>query len=638
MQTQPYVEGGQGPMNGHHPSSASSILVADCGTVFTKVSLFGLVEGQYRLMARGEAPTTLTPPTEDITKGITQAIESIEFITGRRFTSDGRILSPEQADGNGVDVFITTVSAGGPMRLVVLGAVSPDLEELVRQAVSGLYAETSSLPSPSYIATSTSAPASVETGPLTGNTATATELREPWTPERVALEWERQIGHMRELQPHAALIVGMADGPAGAASLQEACQLLVSAPPQPDQQREAAISTSVPTNNMASPQPAILYAGAPQYVEAVRRMLQGVAEVTRVESLVSQAQLGPLSIAASALYERDVIQHLPGYQRLQQWSVAPPVATSTSLSSLVRFLAQHYSMNVTAVDIGATTTSLILAGDSGQFIPMVNAGIGVGPGVGNILQQVGVERVVRWLPFDVTEDELRQYVLNQMQHPQVIPTRQRSIQIGQAFAREALLLTVEAARQRNFAWLDADLILATGGILSHAPTYGQAALILLDALQPRGVTSLALDCTMLIPQIGAVAMVAPVAAVQVNENDAITHRLGTCVVPFGTIPQGQTALRVDIQYTDGRQVTVDVKGGSIEVIPLRAHEQALLSLFPVPGVDVGLGPGERARAAEEIDGGLLGLIIDARGRPLALPPDKLERQARLVQWMEAIGA
>jgi hypothetical protein len=78
--------------------------------------------------------------------------------------------------------------------------------------------------------------------------------------------------------------------------------------------------------------------------------------------------------------------------------------------------------------------------------------------------------------------------------------------------------------------------------------------------------------------------------------------------------------------------------GTIEVIPLRVNEQALLTLIPAPTVDVGLGVGEHARAAEEIDGGLVGLIVDARGRPLNLPTDDTERQARLLQWSQALGA
>ncbi|HEY6411057.1 MAG TPA: glutamate mutase L [Ktedonobacteraceae bacterium] len=634
MSTQPYAEGGQGPTSSSNPTSVKSLLVADCGTVFTKVSLFGLVEGQYRLMARGEAPTTIAPPYEDITKGIIQAINIIEFITGRLFISEGRIISPEQPSGDGIDVFISTISTGGPIRLVVLGAVDEGMERFVTQAVSGLYAEAHMLPSPSQIATS--APAAVPVG--AGARSSRGNADGPWTPEHVAFEWERQKVLIRELQPHAALIVGMANGPAGPAPLQEACQLLVNATAELNEQHGASSSAGIAASDIASQQIAVLFAGAPQYVDAVRRMLQGTAELTQVESLVSQAQIGSTSVAVGGLYERDVIQRIPGYSRLHSWSSSAPVPTATSLSSLVRFLAQHYAMNVTAVDVGGATTTLMMAGEGGEFVPKVNCGVGVGPSVGAVLQRVGIQRIARWLPFDIAEDELKQFVLNRMLHPHVLPTSQRDLQISQAFAREALISTVELAKANSSEWLDADLILATGGILAHAPKYGQAALMLLDALQPRGVTSLVLDRTMLIAQLGAVATVAPIAAVQVNENDAVTHRLGTCVIPFGAMPEGEIAVRVGLEYTNGRQATVDVMGGTIEVIPLQTNEQALLSLFPAPTVDVGLGRGERARAAEEIDGGLIGLIIDARGRPLILPNNDTVRQQRLLQWMQAIGA
>lgn len=632
MNTQPHAEGGRESAHSSNPSPASSLLVADCGTVFTKVSLFGLVEGQYRLMARGEAPTTIAPPYEDVTKGIIQAINVIEFITGRHFISEGRIISPEQPIGDGVDVFIATISGGEPIRLVVLGAVDASMEELASQAVSGLYADVYALPSPSFVATTAVAPVSVGAGAMAAAAGGA------WTPERVALEWERQTERIRELQPHAALIVGMADGAVGPSPLQEACHLLINATRELNERHGASASAGVSPHDVASRQVTVLYGGAPQYIEAVRGMLQGTSEVVRVDALVSQAQIEPISIAAGELYERDVMQQIPGYARLRTWSTADPMPTATSLSSLVRFLAQHYAMNVTAVDVGGATTTLMQAGEGGEFIPMVNSGIGVGPGVGAILEKVGIQRIARWLPFDTSEDELRQYVLNRMLHPHVLPTTQRDLLISQAFAREAIILTMEVAQQNKFAWLDADLILATGGILAHAPKYGQAALMLLDALQPKGVTSLVLDRTMLIAQLGAMATVAPIAAVQVNESDAVTHRLGTCVIPFGQLPPtGEIALRVDIDYTNGRHVTVDVMSGSIEIIPLPANEQASLSLFPAPTVDVGLGQGERAKAAEEIDGGLVGLIIDARGRPLAFPADDKERQARLLQWMQTMG-
>ena len=624
MQTEPYLGEGPGSTSSQNPASASSILVADCGSTFTKVSLLGLVEGQYRLMARGVSPTTFSGPNGNVTRGIIQAINEIEYITGRRFVVDGQITKPEDPSGEGVDVFVSTVSVGSPMRLIVLGGVTRELETLAAQSVSGLHAETFALPAPSFLAAMQpdALPAGVAARPQSSPSHPVA-----WTPEQVSAEWERQIARICELQPQAALIVGQADNPAGVAALQEACQLIIQAVKALSQQSESG-SYQLP----------VLYAGAPQFVEAVRRMLNGYAEVTRVETLVSQSQLGPVSMAASALYERDVIRRVPGYETLRSWSNADPIGTASSLSSLVRFLAQHYAMNVAAIDVGSNNTTLMMAGEHGEFIPLVNTGVGMGTGLGAILQQVGARRIARWLPFTVSEEELRQFVSNHMLHPESLPTSQRELHLFQAFAREAIMLSRDASGTENFGQFEADLILATGGILAHAPRYSQAALLLLDALQPRGVTSLVLDRTMLIAQLGAVATVVPVAAVQVNENDAVMHRLGTCVVPFGDLPQGQVAIRVGVEYSNGRQVTAEVMSGSIEIIPLKLNEQALLTLYPAPTVDVGLGPGERARAAEEIDGGLVGLVIDARGRPLSFSTNENERQARLLQWMQIMGA
>lgn len=625
MSIQPHSEEEQGSGRNATPinqAAINSLLVADCGAVFTKVSLFGLVEGQYRLMARGEAPTTITPPQEDITIGIIQAINVIEFITGRRFVENKRIISPEQSGGDGADAFIATISAGGPLQLAVMGAVNPTLENLASQAISGLYAQAQTVPSPAFVAAMTPNPVAVGAGPA-GAAA--------WTPERLAQEWERQAGRLRELHAHVALIVGMADNPAGPTPLQEACQLLINVSREHNEQRGTTLS------GISSKPPSVIYAGAPQYVEAVRRMVQGVSEVTRVDPLISQAQLGPITMALGTRHEQAVLQQLPGYERLRNWSSSAPVASATSLSSLVRFLAQHYAMNVTAVDVGGASTTIMLAGEQGEFMPMVHTGVGVASNIGAVLQKVGWRNIARWLPFDTSEEEVRQFVLNRMLHAHVLPTNARELQISHAFAREAMSLTLEEAKKTSAEWPDSDLILATGGILAHAPKYGQVAMMLLDALQPRGVTSLVLDKTMLVSQLGAVATVAPITAVQVNENDAVTHRLGTCVVPFGNVDPGQLAVRVGVEYNNGKQFSVDVMGGTIEVIPLRLNEQALLTLYPSPTVDVGLGPGERARAAEEIDGGLVGLIIDARGRPLVLPSDETERQARLLQWSQALG-
>jgi hypothetical protein len=76
--------------------------------------------------------------------------------------------------------------------------------------------------------------------------------------------------------------------------------------------------------------------------------------------------------------------------------------------------------------------------------------------------------------------------------------------------------------------------------------------------------------------------------------------------------------------------------GSIAVIPLEAGERATLELRPARRFDVGLGEPGRGVTAEA-EGGILGLIIDARGRPLELPADGDRRRELVGEWMTSLG-
>ena len=76
--------------------------------------------------------------------------------------------------------------------------------------------------------------------------------------------------------------------------------------------------------------------------------------------------------------------------------------------------------------------------------------------------------------------------------------------------------------------------------------------------------------------------------------------------------------------------------GDIELLPLPAGEKASLEIRPERHFDIGLGQPGRGAVAQ-VEGGLLGVIIDARGRPLRLPGDDLERQQQLQQWLNALG-
>ena len=55
--------------------------------------------------------------------------------------------------------------------------------------------------------------------------------------------------------------------------------------------------------------------------------------------------------------------------------------------------------------------------------------------------------------------------------------------------------------------LTLDMIVGSGGVLSHAPHRAQSALMMLDAYQPEGVTMLAVDSIFMMPQLGVLSTV-----------------------------------------------------------------------------------------------------------------------------------
>ena len=91
-----------------------SLLGVDLGSAFTKVALFELVEGQYRLIARAQARTTTA---SHVYEGLEQACRQIQEITGRQLF-DGEPLAGDVGGGRGVEVLSAVLSCFPPVRVL----------------------------------------------------------------------------------------------------------------------------------------------------------------------------------------------------------------------------------------------------------------------------------------------------------------------------------------------------------------------------------------------------------------------------------------------------------------------------------------------------------------------------------------
>ena len=57
------------------------IMATDCGSTTTKAILIEKIGDEYRQTYRGEAPTTVEAPYEDVTLGVRNAVREIEELT-----------------------------------------------------------------------------------------------------------------------------------------------------------------------------------------------------------------------------------------------------------------------------------------------------------------------------------------------------------------------------------------------------------------------------------------------------------------------------------------------------------------------------------------------------------------------------
>ena len=80
----------------------------------------------------------------------------------------------------------------------------------------------------------------------------------------------------------------------------------------------------------------------------------------------------------------------------------------------------------------------------------------------------------------------------------------------------------------------------------------------------------------------------------------------------------------------------ELKTGQIQCFPLREEELADIELMPTKGLDLGGGKGEKMNVC--VGGGLVGLVIDARGRPLIIDQaDEAKRFTQLMEWQQAMS-
>ena len=591
-----------------HPLNV--IVATDCGSTTTKAILIEKVGDEYRQTFRGEAPTTVEAPFEDVTRGVLNAIAEIEELSGRRILDGEKIITPCRDAKTGVDIYISTSSAGGGLQMMVTGVVQNMTGESAQRAALGA-------------------------GAIVIDVLASNDGRLP----------HEKIERIRTMRPDMILMSGGTDGGA-VTHVVEMAEYIAAAEPRP----RFGATYKLP----------LIYAGNKEAQPQVQKILgeKAALEVTEnIRPVLEKENLAPARNKIHDLFLEHVMQQAPGYRKLIDMTGAPIMPTPAAVGLIMETIAKREHLNLIGVDIGGATTDVFSVFD-GVFNRTVSANLGMSYSISNVLAEAGLANIMRWVPFNIDEQTLRNRIKNKMVRPTTIPQTLDELQIEQAIAREALRLALihhkslatglkgvqqertisdafeqQASGKSLVDMLKLDLIVGSGGILSHAPRRIQSMLMMVDAYEPLGFTMLSVDSIFMMPHLGVLSTINENAATDVFVRDCMVY-LGTCVAPIGRLKDGERLAEYELTFPDGRVVKDQLKMGEVRLFPLGLNQKARLAMQPVKTVNLGQGMG--TPVSREVQGGVVGLLLDGRGRPLQLPADEPARVAALTKWFESV--
>ena len=583
------------------------ILATDCGSTTTKSILIEKIDGEYRLSHRGEAPTTVEAPFEDVTRGVINAITELEELSERKILDGEKFINTSSDNKNGIDLYISTSSAGGGLQMMVAGVVKNMTGESAQRAALGA-------------------------GSIVMDIIASNDGR----------KYHEKVKRIRELRPDMVLLSGGVDG--GTKShVVELSEILAAANPRPRL-----------GNNYKLP---IIYAGNKEARKEVNKTLVDKTDLKMVDNIrptLEVENLQPSRDKIHDLFMDHVMAQAPGYDKLKKWTHCPIMPTPGAVGEIIQRIAKKEQISVVGVDIGGATTDVFSVFED-KFNRTVSANYGMSYSICNVLADAGVENVSRWLSHDLKDSDLTNRIANKMIRPTTIPQTLDELIVEQAIAREALRLSFD--QHKKFAvslkgvqqertisdtfdqtmtgetlvnMQDLDMVVGSGGVLSHAPRREQACKILIDSFLPEGITELSVDSIFMMPQLGVLASVNEKAAIEVFNKDCLV-RLGTCIAPYGEGEIDQEMLDYTI-FVEGEKYTGTLKYGEMKVIKAKYIEcKANLNLkgnFSIQNKSVFEG---------SIYGGEVGIVLDGRGRPFNFNMNTENRKSLIDNWRSAIN-
>ncbi|MCE1253620.1 MAG: glutamate mutase L [Anaerolineae bacterium] len=567
---------------------AESFLAIDLGSIYTRASLFDVVDGEYRYIATGVSRSTHEAPFNDIGECVHNAIANLQDISGRVIlTKDARIVMPTNAEGIGIDRFVMTYSAGPELKMVIAGLL-PDvsLGSALRlaQTIRGKVVDTIGI-----------------------NDRRKTEL---------------QVDSILKGSPDLIVLSGGTDNGASRSVLKLVETIML-------------VCKVLPQNK----RPKVMYIGNAFLAGKIKEILKkwtNVATAPNIRPSIDFENLtGAMDILGNVLTYLNG-QSIGGFEGTARLCTTPAAPTAHAFGKMIQFISRINDpvKGVLGVDIGSSATTLAVAQLENYALKVLPCGMG---SAASYLAHPGfVEQIALSVTQPVSQDVIRDYLWQKSLHPDMLPLTEETFAIERAALTLILRLAArEALAQTRRDFLQGEPILVTGSSINNMPCPEHSLLTLLDGLQPVGVTTLILDRNNILASLGVIARINSLLPVQILESNAFLN-LGTVISPISRARPGTHILKVTLEDESNNKTRIDIHQGTLAALPLKMGESARISIEALGNVV--LDPTHQRRTLNlKAVGGYCGFIIDARGRPFTLPKEPGRRQELYHKWFVSLG-
>ena len=385
--------------------------------------------------------------------------------------------------------------------------------------------------------------------------------------------------------------------------------------------------------------PQIVYCGNQELAEYARSEVEAGLDMHLASNLQTNPGQEDQTLVWKgmlAAFERLRIQQIPGLADIVSDLHTRVIPSDFSAGRMVRFLerSSENGKGVLMLRIDTDTVSVIAARDQK---------------LNGICHRLDVNDAVleaaRGLCSQVTDaSSFATYIYNRTLFPEYIPATLEDLGIEHAWARVRIreALTALQALDPEFGYNPSlgltrayEPIILSGSEMRLAAPH-QGLMIALDSILPHGITTVLQDEQQLLTALGSLAPHEPLLPVQVMDAEVFTN-LATIINVDTPTSEGQKVLQIEVN--EGEQTPRlhhKIRMGDLKRIETLANNKTELYLAPEDESDVGMGvPGLGGWVT--VLSSKVGVVVDARGRPLNLPLEEIARVETLHNWLWELG-